>query len=115
MILPSTVMGFYLLVVLGAQGLGGWVAGLWGGTGLAFSFSGLVIGSLVYSLPFVVQPLRNGFAAMGRQPLEVAASLGATSWQGFWRVGLPLNRRAIGRGRRRCLGWRTRSGSLGWY
>ncbi|MCX8500499.1 MAG: molybdate ABC transporter permease subunit [Alphaproteobacteria bacterium] len=95
MILPSTVLGFYLLVALGAQGLGGWVAGLWGATSLAFSFGGLVIGSLVYSLPFVVQPLRNGFAAIGRQPLEVAASLGATRWHGLWRVALPLNRRAI--------------------
>ncbi|MDI9407768.1 MAG: molybdate ABC transporter permease subunit [Candidatus Pacebacteria bacterium] len=95
MILPATVLGFYLLVFLGVGGAGGWLAQSWGGTSLAFSFSGLVIGSLIYSLPFVVQPLRNGFATMGRQPLEVAASLRATPWQGFWRVAVPLNRRAI--------------------
>ena len=94
LVLPPTVLGFYLLLALGPNGPGGWLAGLWGGRTLAFSFAGLVIGSFFYSLPFMVQPLRNGFAAMGSEPLEAAASLGASRWQGFWRVALPLARPA---------------------
>ncbi len=92
LVLPPTVLGFYLLIALGPNGPGGWVASLWGGRTLAFSFAGLVIGSLFYSLPFMVQPLRNAFVAMGEEPLEAAATLGATSWQRFWRVVLPLAR-----------------------
>ena len=92
LVLPPTVLGFYLLIALGPQGPGGWIAGLWGGRTLAFSFTGLVIGSFFYSLPFMVQPLRNGFAAIGDDPLEVASSLGASNWQRFWRVALPLAR-----------------------
>ena len=92
LVLPPTVLGFYLLIALGPNGPGGWIAGLWGGRTLAFSFSGLVIGSMLYSLPFMVQPLRNGFAAIGDDPLEVASSLGASNWQRFWRVALPLAR-----------------------
>jgi molybdate transport system permease protein len=92
LVLPPTVLGFYLLIALGPNGPGGWVAGLWGGRTLAFSFTGLVIGSFFYSLPFMVQPLRNGFAAIGDDPLEVASSLGASNWQRFWRVALPLAR-----------------------
>ena len=92
LVLPPTVLGFYLLIALGPNGPGGWIAGLWGGRTLAFSFTGLVIGSVFYSLPFMVQPLRNGFAAIGNDPLEVASSLGASSWQRFWRVALPLAR-----------------------
>jgi len=94
LVLPPTVLGFYLLIALGPNGPGGWIASLWGGRTLAFSFTGLVIGSIFYSLPFMVQPLRNGFAAMGSEPLEAAASLGASRWQGFWRVALPLARPA---------------------
>ncbi|MBT8145587.1 MAG: ABC transporter permease subunit, partial [Gammaproteobacteria bacterium] len=60
--------------------------------GLAFSFSGLVIGSVIYSLPFVVQPLQNAFLSLGRQPLEVAATLGAGPAASFWYVVLPLTR-----------------------
>lgn len=58
---------------------------------LAFTFEGLVIGSLIYSLPFAVQPLRNAFLAIGDEPLEAAATLGASPWQRFWRVALPLS------------------------
>jgi len=92
LVLPPTVLGFYLLIALGPAGPGGWVAGLWGGRTLAFSFTGLVIGSLFYSLPFMVQPLRNAFAAVGAEPLEAAATLGASSWQRFLRVAVPLAR-----------------------
>ena len=92
LVLPPTVLGFYLLIALGPNGPGGWIAGLWGGRTLAFSFTGLVIGSFFYSLPFMVQPLRNGFAAIGDDALEVASSLGASDWQRFWRVALPLAR-----------------------
>lgn len=92
LVLPPTVLGFYLLLALGPNGPGGWIAGLWGGRTLAFSFAGLVIGSFFYSLPFMVQPLRNGFADIGNDPLEVASSLGASDWQRFWRVALPLAR-----------------------
>lgn len=92
LVLPPTVLGFYLLIALGPHGPGGWIAGLWGGRTLAFSFTGLVIGLIFYSLPFMVQPLRNGFAAIGDDALEVAATLGASGWQRFWRVALPLAR-----------------------
>lgn len=89
-VLPPTVLGFYLLIALGPNGPGGALAGLWGGRTLAFSFAGLVIGSLVYSLPFMVQPLRNAFEAIGDEPLEAAACLGASDWARFWRVAVPL-------------------------
>jgi molybdate transport system permease protein len=92
LVLPPTVLGFYLLIALGPNGPGGWLASLWGARTLAFSFEGLVIGSVIYSLPFMVQPLRNAFEAIGEEPLEAAASLGASPWQRFVRVALPLAR-----------------------
>lgn len=92
LVLPPTVLGFYLLIALGPHGPGGWIASLWGGRTLAFSFTGLVIGSVFYSLPFMVQPLRNAFAAIGNEPLEAASTLGASSRQRFWHVALPLAR-----------------------
>jgi molybdate transport system permease protein len=92
LVLPPTVLGFYLLVLLGPDGPGGSIAGIWGGRTLAFSFTGLVIGSVVYSLPFVVQPIRNAFEAMGERPLEVAATLRASPWRAFWTVAVPLAR-----------------------
>jgi molybdate transport system permease protein len=92
LVLPPTVLGFYLLIALGPQGPGGWLAGLWGARTLAFTFGGLVIGSVVYSLPFVVTPIRNAFEAIGEEPLEAAASLGAGPVQTFFRVGFPLAR-----------------------
>jgi molybdate transport system permease protein len=92
LVLPPTVLGFYLLVALGPSGPGGALAGLWGARTLAFTFEGLVIGSVVYSLPFVVQPIRNAFEAMGDRPLEVAATLRASPARAFWTVAVPLAR-----------------------
>ena len=92
LVLPPTVLGFYLLVALGPNGPGGLIAGLWGAQTLAFSFEGLVIGSVVYSMPFVVQPIRNAFEAMGDRPLEVAATLRASPARAFWTVAVPLAR-----------------------
>ncbi len=92
LVLPPTVLGFYLLLALGPQGPGGALAGLWGARTLAFSFVGLVIGSVIASLPFMVQPLRNAFAAIEREVIDVADTLGASAAQRFWRVALPLAR-----------------------
>jgi molybdate transport system permease protein len=92
LVLPPTVLGFYLLVVLGPDGPGGLLAGLWGGRTIAFTFAGLVIGSVLYSMPFVVQPIRNAFAAIGDRPLEVAATLRASPSRAFWTVAIPLAR-----------------------
>jgi molybdate transport system permease protein len=90
MVLPPTVLGFYLLIALGPDGPGGAVASLWGARTLAFTFWGLVIGSIIASMPFVVQPIRNAFAAVGDRPLEVAATLRASPARAFWTVALPL-------------------------
>lgn len=92
LVLPPTVLGFYLLLVLGPFGPGGWLAGFWGARTLAFSFAGLVIGSVFYSLPFMVHPLRAAFEAIGEEELEVAFTLGASRRQRFFRVALPLAR-----------------------
>lgn len=92
LVLPPTVLGFYLLLALGPNGPGGWLAGLFGGRSLAFTFEGLVIGSVFYSMPFVVQPIRNAFEAFGERPLEVAATLRASPWDAFWSVAVPLAR-----------------------
>jgi molybdate transport system permease protein len=92
LVLPPTVLGFYLLLALGPNGPGGWLARLFGGRSLAFTFTGLVIGSVLYSLPFVVQPIRISFAAFGDRPLEVAATLRASPWDAFWSVAVPLAR-----------------------
>ena len=95
LVLPPTVLGFYLLVALGPNGpIGALTEQLGLGT-LAFSFSGLVIGSVCYSLPFVVQPIQNAFEAIGRRPLEVAATLGASPLDRFFTVALPLARPGI--------------------
>lgn len=92
LVLPPTVIGFYLLLLMGPHGPVGQMT-QWLGVGLLpFSFSGLVIASLLYSLPFVVQPLQNAFEAIGSRPLEVAATLRASSWQTFFSVVLPLAR-----------------------
>ncbi|MCA9782932.1 MAG: molybdate ABC transporter permease subunit [Candidatus Cloacimonetes bacterium] len=92
LVLPPTVLGFYLLVALGPNGpLGGLMIAL-GGQALAFSFTGLVLGSVCYSLPFVVQPLQDAFAAIGERPLEVAATLRAGPLDRFLSVALPLAR-----------------------
>jgi molybdate transport system permease protein len=88
--LPPTVLGFYLLLALGPYGPGGALAGLWGARTLAFSFPGLIIGAVIGSLPFMVQPLRNSFAAIEPEVLEAADTLGARPMQRFWRVAMPL-------------------------
>ena len=92
LVLPPTVLGFYLLIALGPDGPGGFVAGLFGGRSLAFSFPGLVIGSIIYSLPFTVQPIRSAFEAVGDRPLEAAATVRASPWDAFWTVAVPLAR-----------------------
>ena len=92
LVLPPTVLGFYLLIALGPNGPGGWFAGLFGGRSLAFTFTGLVIGSVCYSMPFVVQPIRDAFVAVGERPLDVAATLRAPPWDAFWSVAVPLAR-----------------------
>ncbi|MDI2142509.1 MULTISPECIES: molybdate ABC transporter permease subunit [unclassified Pseudomonas] len=92
LVLPPTVIGFYLLLALGPNGfLGHFTQWLGLGT-LTFSFTGLVIGSMLYSMPFVVQPLQNAFSAIGTRPLEVAATLRANPWDTFFSVILPLAR-----------------------
>ncbi len=90
--LPPTVLGFYLLLLLGPSGP---LAPLLGGRPLTFTFAGLVVGSVIYSLPFVVQPLRDAFLAVGRAPLEAAATLGAGPWDRFFSVAAPLARRGF--------------------
>src|SRR5262245_53260652 len=92
LVLPPTVLGFYLLLALGPNGPGGWAARVFGGRSLAFTFTGLVIGSVLYSMPFVVQPIRNAFEAIGDRPLEVAATLRADPFDAFWSVAIPLAR-----------------------
>jgi len=92
LVLPPTVLGFYLLVALGPHGPVGALMEALGGRPLAFTFTGLVIGSVFYSLPFVVQPLQNAFAAIGRRPLEVAATLRASPLDRFFTVAIPLAR-----------------------
>ncbi|MBJ7371323.1 MAG: molybdate ABC transporter permease subunit [Pseudomonas sp.] len=92
LVLPPTVIGFYLLLALGPHGfLGQFTQWLGLGT-LTFSFTGLVIGSVIYSMPFVVQSLQNAFSAIGIRPLEVAATLRANPWDTFFSVILPLAR-----------------------
>lgn len=92
LVLPPTVLGFYLLVTLGPSGPIGQLTQALGLRSFAFTFTGLVIGSLIYSLPFAVQPLQNAFEAMGERPLEVAATLRASPWDAFLTVALPLAR-----------------------
>ena len=92
LVLPPTVLGFYLLVILGPRGP---IGGAWealGGDRIVFSFPGLVIGSVLYSLPFVVQPIQNAFQAVGRRPLEVASTLRASPVDRFLTVAVPLAR-----------------------
>lgn len=90
LVLPPTVLGFYLLLALGPNGPIGQITQSLGLGTLAFSYSGLVIGSLFYSLPFVVQPLQNAFEAIGDRPLEVAATLGAGAIDRFFSIALPM-------------------------
>lgn len=94
-VLPPTVLGFYLLILLGPDGaIGSWWVRLTGDA-LTFSFAGLVIASCVYSLPFAVQPLQNAFEGLPRAYLERAWTLGASRWDAFFSVAVPLSLRGF--------------------
>jgi molybdate transport system permease protein len=95
LVLPPTVLGFYLLVVMGSNGPLGklWIS--WFGHTLAFTFSGLVVASVFYSLPFAVQPLVAGFESVDRRLLDAAAVLGAGRWRTFREIILPLSIPAV--------------------
>lgn len=95
LVLPPTVLGFYLLVTLGPNGWGGQLTQALGIGLLPFTFGGLLLGSMLYSLPFAVQPLQNAFEAVGRRPLEAAATLRASPLDSFLHVVLPLARGGI--------------------
>lgn len=95
LVLPPSVMGFYILVALGPHGPLGQFTQSMGWGLLTFTFPGLVIGSLVYSLPFAVQPLQGAFEALGDRPMEVAATLGAKPVDAFFSVVLPLVRPGV--------------------
>lgn len=92
LVLPPTVLGFYLLVTMGPNGPVGQLTQSLGLGTLPFTFAGLVVGSVLYSMPFVVQPLQNAFEAMGERPLEVAATLRASPCDRFFTVVVPLAR-----------------------
>ncbi len=92
LVLPPTVIGFYLLVTMGPNGPVGQLTQALGLSTLPFTFPGLVIGSLVYSMPFTVQPLQRAFESLGTRPMEAAASLGAGPLDRFFTVALPLAR-----------------------
>lgn len=92
LVLPPTVIGFYLLLAMGPNGYIGQLTQSLGLGTLPFSFPGLVVGSVVYSMPFVVQPLQNAFESIGRRPLETAATLRASPLDTFFTVALPLAR-----------------------
>jgi molybdate transport system permease protein len=91
-VLPPTVLGFYLLLIMGPHGVVGEITSALHLGRLPFTFSGLVIGSVLFSMPFAVQPIQNAFEAMGKRPLEVAATLRASPWDRFVSVALPLAR-----------------------
>jgi molybdate transport system permease protein len=90
LVLPPTVIGFYLLMLMGPEGAVGRLIAAAGLAALPFTFQGLVVASMLYSLPFVVQPLHNAFEAIGARPLEVASCLGAGPADRFFSVALPL-------------------------
>ena len=92
LVLPPTVLGFYLLVLMGPDGMLGRLLAAGGMQALPFTFSGLVVASVIYSMPFVVQPLQQAFEAIGEQPLEAAATLRADPWDTFFTVVVPLAR-----------------------
>lgn len=90
LVLPPSVLGFYLLLAMGPHGPLGWLTTSLGIGPLPFTFWGLVLASVFYSLPFMVQPLQNSFEAIGERPLQVAATLGASPLNAFFTVALPL-------------------------
>lgn len=90
-VLPPTVLGFYVLVAIGPLSpVGRWYQSITGHA-LAFTFEGLVVGSVLYSLPFAVQPMETAFASLDRELLNASALLGASRWRTFWRIVLPLS------------------------
>lgn len=95
LVLPPTVLGFYLLVTMGPHGPIGWLTSSLGLGILPFTFPGLVVASVIYSMPFVVQPVQNAFEAIGDRPLEVAATLRASPVDTFFSVAVPLARRGF--------------------
>ena len=95
LVLPPTVLGFYLLMLMGPHGVVGRATQALGIGLLPFSFAGLVVASMLYSMPFVVQPLQTAFEAVGARPLEAAATLRAGPWDRFAHVALPLARRGV--------------------
>jgi len=95
LVLPPSVLGFYLLVAMGPDGPLGRLTQALGIGVLSFTFTGLLIGSIVYSLPFAVQPMQHAFEAMGRRPLEVAATLRASPLDAFFSVALPQARTGL--------------------
>ena len=95
LVLPPTVLGFYLLLLMGPRGPVGQLTQALGLGLLPFSFAGLVVASMLYSMPFVVQPIRTAFEGIGARPLEAAATLRAGPWERFVHVALPLARRGI--------------------
>jgi molybdate transport system permease protein len=92
LVLPPTVLGFYLLVLMGPGGAVGTLTSSLGLGLLPFTFAGLVVASVIYSLPFVVQPLQAAFEGIGERPMEVAATLRAGPWDRFFTVAVPLSR-----------------------
>lgn len=92
LVMPPTVLGFYLLLLMGPHGVVGELTTSLNIGRLPFTFTGLVIGSVLFSMPFAVQPIQNAFEAIGRRPLEVAATLRAGAWDRFFSVALPLAR-----------------------
>ena len=92
LVIPPTVLGFYLLLLMGPHGVVGELTTALNLGRLPFTFSGLVIGSVLFSMPFAVQPIQNAFEAVGKRPLEVAATLRASAWNRFASVALPLAR-----------------------
>jgi molybdate transport system permease protein len=95
LVLPPTVLGFYLLLLMGPHGPVGQLTQALGIGLLPFTFAGLVVASMLYSLPFVVQPIQTAFEAIGPRPLEAAATLRAGPWERFVHVALPLARRGV--------------------
>ncbi len=93
LVLPPTVLGFYLLLALGPNGPIGSLLAAMGVGSLNFTFSGLVIGSVIYSMPFVVQPLQHAFSQTDRRQMDAAATLGASSWDRFFSIAVPQAKR----------------------
>jgi len=98
LILPPSVIGFYTLIAIAPDGPVGQLAKTFGIAQLAFTFGGIVIGSVLYSLPFMIAPVQSAFAATGRRSLEVAATLRASPFIAFWTIALPSARKGLATG-----------------